>query len=596
MLRSFRLGEPTTVTTDASDHAVAGVLSQSNEEGTKPVAFFSRSLSNTTRHYPAHEREFMAIVESLRHWRAYLHGQRFTVFTDHNPLEHLFRQKTLSKRKINWLESIAEYDFQIRYIRGKDNRAADALSMREKASAVPSGEELLHFVYRKSKPTVVELGHISASSAISLTHQQRRDVILQYQYDDAFRRHYENPRLPYYKMNGLLYWKHKLCIPRGPIRNFILSEVHDAPTAGHLGQDKTVSKAALRYHWPSLAADVREYVRTCPKCQRNKVLNRKKAGLLRPLQIAERKWGSVSMDFIMPLPKSRSENDAVLVCVDRLSKTAVFIPTTQQVTAHQVAYLYTKEVYRHYGAPDELISDRDPRFTSEFWEELCKILGVKLCRSTSYHPQSDGQTERMNRTLEEMIRSYVAPNNENWDEILVDLEFAYNNSLNAVTGSTPFFLNYGQHPKTMTEILFPTHQQSSAANYLKCILVAVKHAKECIAKANSRSKHYADNKRREEEFEVSDEVLLSTENLQLPNPKSCTPKFLPKYIGPFPVIQRFGKVNYKLQLPATFDIHDTFHVDRLRRFNSTEDDSRDPKHLRRTFSKTDTLNKKWKRY
>lgn len=202
------------------------------------------------------------------------------------------------------------------------------------------------------------------------------------------------------------------------------------------------------YYWPSMHQDVKDYVSSCHACQSNKARNAKLEGLAQPLPHPPRRWDQVSMDLITQLPRTKSGNDAIVVVVDKYSKMLHCFPTTTTVTAPQLAKLFFDEIVRHHGVPSSIISDRDPRFTSSFWQQLWKQLGTKLAMSTAYHPQTDGQTERANRTIEEMLRAYVNSKQNDWDQHLTAVEIAYNNSKQMSTGFSPFYLNYGQHPST----------------------------------------------------------------------------------------------------------------------------------------------------
>ena len=173
----------------------------------------------------------------------------------------------------------------------------------------------------------------------------------------------------------------------------------------------------------------------------------KPGGLLEPLPTPASNWENISMDFIVQLPSTPRGSDAILVIGDKLSKMARFIPTTTNVSAPEVAQIFFREIFKCFGLPKVIVSDRDPKFTGRFWKELHPLLQVKLAMSSAFHPQSDGQTERTNRTLEEMLRSYVLYAQDNWDQLLPFMEFAYNNSVNDTTTQSPFFLNYGKHPR-----------------------------------------------------------------------------------------------------------------------------------------------------
>ena len=325
-------------------------------------------------------------------------------------------------------------------------------------------------------------------------------------------------------------------------------------------------------NWPRMVASIKEFIKHCTSCQVNKPTNQKPVGLLMPLQIPARPWGSISMDLITALPETGNGHTAILVFVDRLSKMSHFVATKTELTAVDYAALFRHHVIRLHGYVDDIISDRDPRFTSKLFTEFCRLTGTKQHMSSAYHPQSDGQTERVNRVLEDMLRHYVSPLHNDWDEYLDALEFAYNNSWHQSIQTSPFKLIYGFHPKSPYEAnKFSSHTgaEAPAAKMLaKGFETALKDARACLAAAQNRQKQYADSKRRDVEFSIGGEVLLSTQNLRLKSSLTGTRKLLPKYVGPFKVQRRVNAVAYELEMPESMKIHNVFHSSLLKPYYS----------------------------
>jgi len=254
--------------------------------------------------------------------------------------------------------------------------------------------------------------------------------------------------------------------------------------------------------------------------------------------------------------------------VEKLTKIKRFAATKATVTAPQTADIFFRDVVRHNGVPKSIVSDRDARFTSSFWRSLWKLLGTELRMSTAYHPQTDGQTERENRTLEDMLRAFVDYRQRDWDEYLVSAEIACNNSVQLSTGFSPYYLNIGMNPNfPINAAVASTATQSNnetAAQQITQMHAAIECAKENLLRAQERQKKYADQNRREVEFEVGEKVLLSTANL---NNEQRAPKLLPRFVGPFRVVRRIGPVAYELSLPPSLSrVHPVFHVSKLKKY------------------------------
>jgi hypothetical protein len=349
------------------------------------------------------------------------------------------------------------------------------------------------------------------------------------------------------------------------LRREILQELHDSPYGGHLGVARTYEQMTRLFTWPQLARSVEQFVHTCHVCQRDKFRREGARGLLQPLPIPGRRWESVGMDFITALPETAAKNTQIVVFVDRLTKMVHLDALAESADAEVTARCFVRNVFRLHGLPSELISDRDSKFTGGFWSECMRLLGTSRRMSTAYHPQSDGQVERTNATLEDMLRHWVSPALDNWDTLLDCAEFAINNAYNKATGSTPFRLNYGQDPQTPLSLDLEA-RLPTAADFVGEMRSGLVMAKKALAAAQSRQKDQHDKGRKEQILEVGQQVLLNARNLKFKNSKGR--KLMPQWLGPFKVTERIGLLAYRLQLPPTLPVHDVFHTSLLRPFHS----------------------------
>ena len=271
------------------------------------------------------------------------------------------------------------------------------------------------------------------------------------------------------------------------------------------------------------------------------------------------------MDRITHLPPTVAGHTSILVFVDKLTKMTHLVATKDTLNAAEWARLFVDHVVKYHGLPERVISDRDTTWNSHFSVEVCRLWGVKQKLSTAYHPQSDGQTERMNRVLQDMLRHYVNAHQDNWHTLLTPCEFAINNAHSDSTRETPFFLNYGFHPHTPHSLAVKS-KVPQALLFTKGYDDRIGEARSWLQAAQNRQKSYADKHRRHVEFSVGDKVLLSTKNIKLKTPG--TMKLMPKWIGPFEVMECVGVTAVRLALPPKTRIHNVFHVSLVKPYHS----------------------------
>ncbi|EIN05666.1 ribonuclease H-like protein, partial [Punctularia strigosozonata HHB-11173 SS5] len=334
---------------------------------------------------------------------------------------------------------------------------------------------------------------------------------------------------------------------------------------GHLGANKTTEYLRRYYWWPKIAADVDLFCKSCHLCQTAKDVNRKPEGLLHSLPIPSRPWGSVAMDFLGPFPKSRG-HDYLWVIICRLTGMVHLVPCNTKTTASELAYLFLKEVVQLHGVPDSIVSDRDSKFNSKFWRELHRLMGTRLLMSTAFHPQTDGVTERANRTVSQILCSFVRPDQTDWADMLALTEFAMNAARSETTGYSPFELNYGYIPR-MLDVLPAEHSAPGVREFMANARDCLERAHDAIIGARVRQAHHANRQRRDHvNYTPGDLVYISTTNLSLPLKRAR--KLAPRFIGPFKIIKAFNESSvYEIELPTDLRqrrVHPRFHISKLR--------------------------------
>ncbi len=314
------------------------------------------------------------------------------------------------------------------------------------------------------------------------------------------------------------------------------------------------------YYWPGMDKWIRDFVQTCHACARNKAKRHAPYGFLKSLEAPTRPWDDITMDHIVGLPESEGCN-AILVVVDRLSKMSKYIPTTETATASDLAQLFIRHVFRHHGLPKSIVSDRGATFTSAWWREFLKFLGVEAKFSTSYHPQTDGQTERVNQELETYLRFYVTYMQNDWVSYLPIAEFARNNSVHSSIKVTPFFANYGYHPRF--DVKAPVEAGTAPSAFDQAVDLAELHQvvqKELKRAQERQAVQFNKNHLPAPTYSVGDQVFLNGRNLSTLRPSS---KLDAKNYGPFTIIEKITDWAYRLQLGPRMRIHNVFHVDLL---------------------------------
>ncbi|KAL0550034.1 hypothetical protein IC582_014530 [Cucumis melo] len=555
---------------DASKKGLGCVLMQQG----KVVAYASRQLKSHEQNYPTHDLELAAVVFALKIWRHYLYGEKIQIFTDHKSLKYFFTQKELNMRQRRWLELVKDYDCEIPYHLGKANVVADALSRKvSHSAALITRQAPLHRDLERAE-IAVSVGAVTMQLAQLTVQPTLRQKIIDAQSNDPYlvekRGLAEAGQTAEFSLSsdGGLLFERRLCVPSdSAVKTELLSEAHSSPFSMHPGSTKMYQDLKRVYWWRNMKREVAEFVSKCLVCQQVKAPRQKPAGLLQPLSIPEWKWENVSMDFITGLPRTLRGFTVIWVVVDRLTKSAHFVPGKSTYTASKWAQLYMSEIVRLHGVPVSIVSDRDARFTSKFWKGLQTAMGTRLDFSTAFHPQTDGQTERLNQVLEDMLRACALEFPGSWDSHLHLMEFAYNNSYQATIGTAPFEALYGKccrSPVCWDEV---GEQRLMGPELVQSTNEAIQKIRSRMHTAQSRQKSYADVRRKDLEFEIGDKVFLKVAPMKGVLRFERRGKLSPRFVGPFEILERIGPVAYRLALPPSLStVHDVFHVSMLRKY------------------------------
>ena len=574
---------PTKIETDASDGVIAGVLSQLHADGIwKPCAFYSKTLSGAELNWEIHDKELFAIVTAFKLWRAELTSvqHRVQVFSDHRSLEYFMTTKVLNARQIRWAEALSEFNFLIEYTPGRDNARADILSRREQdlnglhsiqkdnRSRVFLGPHRLHpdinreLAEKYLREDTVQINSLTpdADSAMQLDSLQLTDALLQ-ENRNSFDSERQNLPSRFRIQEGLLLQGNRLCIPtNSPLTTRLIREAHDQVSTAHPSATKTYHLLARRYYWKGMLATCKQYVRNCVACRRAHPRQLRPAGEIRPLPIPERPMQHLCMDF-KEFPRDKHGYDQILVIIDRLSKQAVSIPCHKNVDSRGLAQLFIQWIYRFGHTPVSIVSDRGPQFVSSFWSAFCQIIGTKVKLSTAYHKETDGQTEIMNKYIDQRLRPFVNYYQDNWSELLPMIDRAQATLPHSSIGISPYQVLFGSEPRQSWdwEVPTPPHPRDKL-NFTEAKALASRmHAAWVLAKTNlekaqQRMQTQVNPHRRTVDWDVGDYVYLQTDNLANPRPSR---KLSDKWTGPFEVLERVGH-SYRLRLPPGSKIHDVF--------------------------------------
>lgn len=552
--------------TDSSDYAIGACLNQPDDKGKlRPVAYYSRKLSPAELNYDIHDKELLAIVVAFEQWRVYLEGSTYPVqvWTDHKNLIYFTTTKVLNRRQVRWAETLAAYNFTITYRKGSENARADALSRR--TDYVGPKEERPRAILKETD-NGMQYNELLATIAVVEDTELEKKLKDAYTTDECAKRVLQKVEGNFnIDEQGLIRFKGLVYIPN-QMRRLLVAEQHSLPAHGHQGITRTFERIRRHYYFPGLRKQVETVVSECDICSKSKASRHLPYGQLKSPPTPKQAWKSIALDFVVKLPQSKDpltgvDFDSILVITDRLTKYGYFIPYLEASNAEALAYTFLRIIIAQHGLPEEIISDRDKLFTSKFWKSLMAQLGVNHKLSTAFHPQTDGQTERLNQTMEQYLRSYVNYQQDNWVSILPMAQFAYNSAMTETTKVSPFFANYGFQPEAYRH----PRQDDTRAEQAIITVERLKGFHEQLATdiefLNERSAAYANRKRSmEPALKEGDKVYLLRKNIKTQRPST---KLDFKKLGPFKILEKVSSVNYRLQLPKKSRLHPVFHISLL---------------------------------
>ncbi|KAM4063982.1 reverse transcriptase (RNA-dependent DNA polymerase) [Hirsutella rhossiliensis] len=398
--------------TDASDFALGAQIGQKDDEGRlRPIAFYSKKLHGAELNYPIYDKEFLAIIQAFKEFRHYLLGSKHKI-------------------KIRWAECLSEFDYEIIHRKGTENGRADASA----DDPTTTQEHLLNMQQRQLNA----IFKVNPDEGLTKKIQQAYDKV-------------DWEPLPVVWEDGLAKHQGKIFVPE-ELQDEVIREIHEHPTHGHQGIRRTMERIRRIYDFPRMKKRISETIRKCELCARSKAERHKPYGELQPLPVPKKPWDSIAFDHITKLPPSKEpmtnvKYDSIFVITDRLTKYGYFLPYKEASNAEELAYVFLRTIVSNHGLPNEIVSDRGSTFVAKFWQALMAQLGTKHKLSTAYHPQTDGQTERLNQTLEQYLRCYISYEQNDWVKWLPTAQLAYNSSVTETTKLSPAYANYGYNPE-----------------------------------------------------------------------------------------------------------------------------------------------------
>ncbi|UYV72103.1 hypothetical protein LAZ67_9001818 [Cordylochernes scorpioides] len=556
VLGHFDESADTHLHTDASGHGIGAVLLQIQGGKERPIAYASRSLTKAENNYSTTEKECLAVVWSISKFRPYLFGRPFTVVTDHHSLCWLVGQKDPSGRLARWALKLQEFDVTVIYKSGRKHKDADCLSRSPLENDPPSAVmSLTNVDIEQTKDPDLAKIIDNLNSGYTRKEFSIIDGIL-------YKKNYSTTGRPWLMM-----------IPKH-LRSEVMADLHDAPTAGHLGFARTYDKVKKRFYWPGLYRTVRQYVSHCRECQRRKKLTRRPAGQLVSIPPVEKPFYKVGVDLLGRFPVSKDGNRWIIVCTDYMTRYAI-TKAIPDGGAIETAKFLVEDVILKHGAPREMITDRGRNFISQVIKQINALCGIVHRFTTAYHPQTNGLTERFNKSLGDMLSMYTGVEQKDWDQVLPYVTFAYNTAKQEATGYTPFFLVHAREAETYIDAVLPYLPDEISDDYVGELVTRAEEARQLsrsrLLQSQAKDRRLYDQKHTPVYYQKDDLVWVFTPIRKV----GLSEKLLKKYFGPYKVTKKLSEVTYEVEpvdpSPRSRKSKDIVHVIRMKPYLDPEE-------------------------
>ena len=581
--------------TDASNIGIGGILMQERYGKPQPIAYASRLCTAAERNYSTTERETLAVIYCLEHFRDLVLGYKIRVWTDHTAIKNLFTHKNLRGRLARWFITLQNYEVEFEYIPGKKNTAADALSRNIASDADTSTSSI-----------VCNVQELMILDEEEISKEQRKEEVTKeiINYIENKSQAIKEPKLParlkieeFVVIHSLLYRITELNsrdLSREKVKQLVIPQkfvpeilklLHDSSVSSHPGKDKTYKQAQLKYFWINMRKDIYHYVDNCQQCAEIKGSVRSPAPML-SYPIPSEPWERIHIDTL-ELPMSQNGFKHLFVAIDYFSRFCILHPMIDK-KAETVASVIFNEIISTFSTPKTIITDNGSEFNNKILEELCKIFYIKKINVQAYHPQSNGVVERLNRKVINCLRSPINPYSVNWDAWIPHVKCALNTQINSATGETPHFIVFGRDKVLPYEIF--TTEQRPIYNYDDYIANNVQRFKSIHARVSEHMKSYSEEMK-QQQHKIAKPVKIQVGNLVMAKihvPIGTSNKLSPKFTGPYKVIESASGNKFKIQHLRTGEVQ-IRHIDEMKHINMSLEDNLEIEGTPETHVESDIL-------